>query len=313
MMNMVMAAVPPHVASPEAPGCVRVSGEQHPLVLTAGTAARLARLTSVAAAVVAMLLAPTGVLAQDVLIRGIAQDSAGHPIPFANIDVEGLRRTVADDSGHFSLSAAAGQELVIDIRRIGFRRARLVVVPVRDTTLRIVLAPTAAVLPGQTIAATQPRKSLVISGFYRRMLDREKFINAGYFVTEEDIERRNPSRITQMLEGFPTVRVIRFNTQLMGNSVVGRPILHSQCYRETDPDCLVPAGVNRCPMTVYVDGRRINSLSAARTQLAYAFGLDGIVQPSAVAGIEIYTTPGRVPPEYQMLAGTCGAILMWTK
>jgi hypothetical protein len=38
-----------------------------------------------------------------------------------------------------------------------------------------------------------------------------------------------------------------------------------------------------------------------------------VVLPSHVAGIEIYTTIGRVPAEYQSLAGTCGVVLMWSK
>ena len=250
--------------------------------------------------------------AQEVRIRGIVRDAASNPVPFANIHVGGTRRGIADDSGYFALAAAAHRELVLEIRRIGFKPERVVLTPSTDTSLQIVLATVATILPREVIAATQPRKSLLLSGFYRRMQEREKGINAGHFLTEEDIERRNPLKLTRMLEGLPSVRVTRFNTQEAPRSLLGSGVATTQCYTDSDPDCQVPAGLNQCPMVVYVDGRRINSLAAGKG-VGYAFGLDGLVQPSAVAGIEVYPLAGRVPPEFQSLAGTCGAILIWTK
>ena len=41
--------------------------------------------------------------------------------------------------------------------------------------------------------------------------------------------------------------------------------------------------------------------------------IDEFVLPSHVAGVEIYTTPSKGPPEYQSLAGMCGVILFWSK
>lgn len=255
---------------------------------------------------------PPAAAAQEVRVQGVVRNEASQPVPFANIHTGGTRRGITDDSGHFALVAAAHRELILEIRRIGFRPQRLVLTPAADTSLEIVLATVSTILPGEVITATQPRKSLVLSGFYRRMQDREKGINTGHFLTEEDIERRNPLKLTRMFEGLPSVRVIRFNTQRAPGGMLGVGVARTQCLTDSDPDCQVPAGLNQCPMVVYVDGRRINSL-AAHKDVGYAFGIDGLLQPSAVAGIEVYAHAGRIPPEFQSLAGTCGAILIWTK
>lgn len=230
-------------------------------------------------------------------IDGVVTDSSGQAIPYASIDI-GDRRVVADQAGHFALALSRPRRLSIDARRIGFRPARLELDVQRDTTLNIMLEPVATVLSGETIFAMQPRRSLEVSGFYRRLMDHEKGINAGRFLTEEDIERRKPVRITQMFEGIPSLRNIRVRS----------------CSGDQDPRCWAPAGIGDCPMMVYLDGKRMNRLGTARNpNLQYAEGLDDIALPSHIAGIEVYTSPSRIPPEYQLLGGRCGAILIWTK
>jgi hypothetical protein len=63
-------------------------------------------------------------------------------------------------------------------------------------------------------------------------------------------------------------------------------------------------------MTVYLDGRRLNRLTTGSNTAAM---VDEIALPTHIAGVEIYTSPLRAPPEYQSLSGTCGVVLLWTK
>lgn len=65
-------------------------------------------------------------------------------------------------------------------------------------------------------------------------------------------------------------------------------------------------------MTVYVDGKRLNSIRE-RPGFNFAFGVDELALPTAVAGIEAYSSALKIPPQYKPLAGTCGAVLIWTK
>jgi hypothetical protein len=163
-------------------------------------------------------------------------------------------------------------------------------------------------LPGATIAARGLSK-LEQRGFYRRMLDREKGINTGHFITQEDIERRHTPPMTSMLRGIPSVRI----DQRAGGVSVAMSTLSGGCV-----------------MTTYIDGVRFQmhsdqSMIWATTKLSNAItpgqgstgkvelGLDQLIQSSTVAGIEVYPRPGQVPGEYQMLNGSCGVILIWTK
>lgn len=240
------------------------------------------------------------------LLRLRVTDPGAQAVPYANVGVNGIRR-IADDSGRLAIEIAPPQRIVVDVRRIGFRPRQVEVEVSGDSTLAIELEPSIQQLAGATITAAQPRKSLELSGFYRRVQDREKGINAGHFITEEDIERRRPHRITQMLEAIPTVRILR-------RKPPPRDGMGTSCLSEHDPQCWVPAGRNDCPMTVYFDGRRLNTLRVLDpTHIPYAYGLDQVAQTNHVAGIEVYSTANRAPPEYQMLNGTCGVILIWTQ
>lgn len=241
---------------------------------------------------VTSIAAPSGRPRLHISVTGLG----GQPVPYANVGVNGVRR-MADDSGRLAIDIAPPQRLVLDVRRIGFRPRHVEVDAIGDSTVAIELEPSVQHLAGSTITAAQPRKSLELSGFYRRSQDREKGINAGTFLTEEDIERRNPHRITQMFEGLPSVAV-RKKT--------------AGCLTDHDRRCWAPVGRGNCAMTVYLDGRRLNSIRV-RDELAYAVGMDEIVLPTHVAGIEVYASAGRAPPEYQSLAGFCGVILLWTK
>lgn len=87
-----------------------------------------------------------------------------------------------------------------------------------------------------------------------------------------------------MLQGIPSLRVMRQRGERGSN-----------CLSPNDPLCWVPVGLGNCPMTVYLDGRRLNDLSKP-PEHAFAFGVDALALPTHVAGIEVYTTGGELHP-----------------
>ncbi len=245
------------------------------------------------------LTPPTVLSGQDarVHVTGTVTDTAHHPVPYVNVLVSGTRRTVAGDAGQFRLELAPGR-VALEFRRLGYRPEQMTFELGGDTAVTISLIPVAQKLQAQEV--TGPRSfALELHGFYQRMADREKGINAGHFITAEDIERRNPRRLTQMIEDIPSVRILP----------VG-PKSGDMCPRGY---CLAPAGSNHCPMTVYLDGQRLNRLTSASPSADYVTDLDDFIIPSHVAGMEVYAHPGEVPPQYQLLNGMCGVILVWTK
>jgi hypothetical protein len=150
-----------------------------------------------------------------------------------------------------------------------------------------------AVVPALAAAVVQAEahiRSLELR-FYQRMRERVKGSGSGIFITAEEIDQRNPTRTTQMLEGVPSVKL-----RLM------------QVFREGRKGW-APVGQNGCGINVYVDGVRLARLGV----YDYAADLDDVVNPRSVAGIEVYSRGGQAPAEYQAFNGSCGVILIWTK
>jgi hypothetical protein len=125
------------------------------------------------------------------------------------------------------------------------------------------------------------------------MKDAERGINHGYFITPEDFERRKPNWVTQMAEGFPTVRTCAAATI---TCPTGPP----------RGDIIV--GARGCKMTVYLDNIRIVGRLGGGDD-----AVNEIVLPTHAAAMEIYPRAINAPPQYQPNNGTCGVVLIWTK
>jgi len=244
-------------------------------------------------------------------IIGAIADSGGRPVPHVTVWLAGVQRSVSDDSGRFRLTARRDQLLKVDFRRLGYRPSQLRLEAGSDTSVSILLVPVAAQLPATHVTAQQQVRSLELSGFYSRMAERDKWGGSGQFITPEEIEFRKPVRTTQLLDGRHGVHLRRFGSC----NVMVR--------------CWVPLGPNECDVTMYLNGvrlkqpgavlpsggmvatamRAIHSPSASHDVVF----LDELAHPSAVAGIEVYQRATAAPPQYQILNGACGVILVWTK
>jgi hypothetical protein len=171
--------------------------------------------------------------------------------------------------------------------RIGFEPAEAGIPAGSDTAIRIAMTPLAVRLSAVQVLGTQMSSKLELRGFYDRMRDVERGINRGYFITPEDLERRKPNFITQMLEGYPSIRV---------------DAMHGQHFA-------VLRGTGNCPMTVYLDGVRIIGKLNPRAEEP----VNLVVKPNEIAGAEIYPRGVGAPPQYQELNGSCGIVLIWTR
>ncbi len=236
-------------------------------------------------AVSGVLMAPADGAAQGVL-RGLVVDESGQPLSYANVQVNGGRRFVSDDSGRFRLPYNVSGRASIVVRRIGFEPNEIVLQALPDTALRVQMKAIPVELKGVTITGASAYPSLDTHGFYRRLLDANRGINHGYFVTPEDFARRKPNWVTQMADGFPSVYVRRGVRPM--NDVI--------------------AGSLGCKMTVYLDNIRIVGKLNGRDDF-----VNEMVPPNHVAAMEIYPRSVTAPPQYQPLNGTCGVVLIWTR
>ncbi len=220
-------------------------------------------------------------------LSGIVRDERGQAMANARVSVWGtLGETTTDSRGRFTLGNLPGGTQTVEVRAIGFQLIeQAIMLSANDpATLDVRLRERVTELAGVNVRASAERARL--KPFYERMRDSERGINHGYFITQEEIERRRPAFLTQLLENIPTVRVLRGKHPL--------------------DDMLL--STNRCRMTVYLDNIRIVKTLGGTDE-----SVNRLVPPGHVAAIEVYPRSVTAPPQYQPLNGTCGIVLIWTK
>jgi outer membrane receptor protein involved in Fe transport len=156
----------------------------------------------------------------------------------------------SDENGRFWFrNVPAGEQLFV-VRYLGYAdSARVSLVPDELNQLDVVIELRVVPVADLVVQVEALDTPSKLTEFNRR---REK--GEGYFITRADILRRDPVRTTDMLRSVPGVRV--------ANTSVGRPSIRMRG--------------RSCNIAYFVDGVR-----------APFYNLDG-VQPSGVAGIEIY-------------------------
>ncbi|MCU0648580.1 MAG: TonB-dependent receptor plug domain-containing protein [Gemmatimonadaceae bacterium] len=136
-----------------------------------------------------------------------------------------------------------------------------------------------------------------ISGFDQRRLSR----NGGTYITEEEIHRRQPQKMSQLLRGIPGLVV---ETQQKAN--VAQVLISSMRQQGSSPE-----RQGGCLVSVFVDGALLGDATGTSSGLDF---LDNVVPPSEVLGIEVHRGLSSLPPTFQRTGkDQCGAILVWTK
>jgi hypothetical protein len=233
----------------------------------------------------------------------------GQPVPYAVVSVDGAPYRIADESGALTLVMASRDSLPVYARRIGFRPfdgwARR---GASDDTFEAVMQPLAAVIDTVRVVARQVTP-LSRTGFYDRVDRVKKSAMLGEFISPEELEVRNLSHLSEILQGRQYSRIAAFN-------VDGR--------RQ-----LVVQGRARCPMNIVVDGQYVkNTMQEANvseiplsirggrrsSDEAPLIPLDEIVDGRSIMGIEIYPSIANAPAELIPTAshGGCGLVAIWT-
>jgi hypothetical protein len=242
----------------------------------------------------ALLLIPLGALSgQGAIppgaIAGRTVDSLGAPI--SGVEVQAGRMTVTSDvGGQFRLEQiGAGRHLIV-ARRLGFSPESLLVTVdlQRVDTVRFVLHAVASTLDGVDIIGTSA-SSARLKGFESRRARK----NGGQFVTREDIDRRMPLVASDILRRLQGLRVVdSMGVQLAVST------------RGPKPDLRNPRPMAPCVLRIGVDGSLKEPYFPVNT-----------VVVGDIHGIEVYSGPATMPPEFggaRRDAG-CGLIMIWTR
>lgn len=252
-----------------------------------GSCSRTATLMCCVRLFVPVLLLPaltSAVSAQSVgAISGTVRDSAGTPVP--GVEVVLLQRPGAvysDSLGKFRFVDVPSGKRALHFRRLGFEPKSLDTNVTQGQTLAlaVVLDPFATEIEGMTVEELAHRRQ-ILSDFYDR-----KSRGFGHFITRDQIEKRGPMNLSDMMRMVPGARIV----PLQGTSQATLRFSRAQGGRD-------------CPPQYWVDGVK-----------AWNLNIDDIV-PQDVEGIEVYEGASTVPPQFNTREGTtiCGVVLIWTR
>jgi hypothetical protein len=201
----------------------------------------------------------------------------------ARVRILGRSTARSDAAGVVTFDSIAGGTQTLEVQSIGYRPERRAVdVAVgREPTDTVVLAALRAVLDPIRITASRDP-----TGFELRRETRK-----GQFITAADVAREHPFNTTHLLRSRPG---LRYTFDRNGLGFIEVTTLDKPCR----------------PL-ILVDGFPPGTAPSALGQAV----LDWIVHPDEIGGVEIYTTPGQVPPEFARFASgpPCAAIVFWTR
>ena len=243
-------------------------------------------------AVLATLLVARAPRAQDAparTVRGIVTDSAGSPVVYAQVRLGGSPATITDSLGVFEVHPRGEPPWSLEIRRIGYYAARLQLEGIPGAPLEITLDRGDAALERVMIEAELSARNLELKGFYRRLRDHASASSAMHVVMPEDVEERRAHRASLLADGLPGVRILlyRFDRRRTYYSLFGS---------------------SQCPLTIYLDGTRLNDMSNPRLPV----DIDNLIPVRDIAAVEAYARTSS-PAQYQVLPGTCGVVMFWTR
>jgi len=204
-------------------------------------------------------------------IDGVVSDTSLAPLADATITIVGTDiRVVTGANGRFRLVAVPAGQYMLLVRHIGFEATTSKITVADADTLRVSFALEAAVASLDPVKVRAQSVSPKLAEFYER-----KKAGQGQFMTQDEIEKQNPVRTTDLLRRF------------LGMSV-----------NETGAKSLR----SPCTITALVDGvTRYKSFAE-------------LPVPKEIAAIEFYAGPSEVPLQYKSITTAwCGLILIWTR
>lgn len=210
----------------------------------------------------------------------VVMSAAGTPVAGARIFLINLRkRAVTDSVGRFAFEDLKPGAYRIEASLIGFGPLTAVVVlaPREKKEIEFRADTLGQLLPTIFVEGEpEPVPLRPQSTFERRMS-----VGHGRFITRDDIVKRNPIRLIDMIRFLPGVR--------------------SDC-RGAICQILLNHDRSGCPPAIFVDEQR--------TSMAV---LD-ITPPGDVEGVEVYRGAAETPPELNNDTARCGgAIAIWTR
>lgn len=239
-------------------------------------------------------------------LRGTVLDGDSRaPVPGVMLTLRAEEGTVAatavtDKAGRFRFPhPQLGERYNLEAEHIGYRTTQGAIEfrPAEQLDVELIL--TARAVDLDPILVTDRRRGFLADmGFYERMESRA----GGVFIDREEIDRRMPTRVTDLLQGRSGLAVARlgsgFDVRVVGTTRLGG---------------------GDCQPSVWIDGVLVRDGGAPRvTQFShgpkvYSDLLSDLIDPAQLEGMEVYTGPAGLPLQYGGSNAACGVVVLWTR
>jgi hypothetical protein len=214
-------------------------------------------------------------------------DARQLPVPYANVQVGGVLRAIADSSGTARLAWSFGARASLRVTRVGFAPHEVAVSrPARDTTIEVRMESSAAASLQAVVTTATRNDVLARNGFYDRLQRTMRGAGSGDFITPEELTSRNPSNVSDVLRGRRSISIARTKTRW--------PVVF---------------GRGGCVMEVLIDGMRMTGGETRENGYGW---VDDVVSGRELLAVEIYHSANSIPADISPLGSACGAVLLWT-
>jgi hypothetical protein len=233
----------------------------------------------------------------------------GRPVPYALVSLSGGNGAIAGDDGRVTVRVPTRDTMEVWARRMGYKPVEgRVPCGGAEGECIVTMLRLASLMDTVRVVASQITP-LAKTGFYDRVERVRKGAFTAEFITPEELEARDVSQVSRILEGRRFIRLERVGTTPHRMAVLGR------------------AG---CPMTILVDGQRMTKMveekvsglvptsldpRGSRQSLGEGhLSIDEVVEGRWVMGIEIYPSTANAPAELIPTSGrgSCGFVAIWT-
>ena len=217
-------------------------------------------------------------------LLGIVRQLGGKTIEGAMIEISG-QSARTDSLGVFRIRATRRDTLTITVKRLGFAPVSgLLTAPelVGDTLL-VLMDANAQMLENVVVKAPDLRSALGYGSFEERRAQ-----GLGVFITRDQIERRNSTRLSDVMRMQRGVHLVRLRNGVYGirfTAFEGR--------------------TRGCAPEVWIDGQRARGME-----------IDDI-PASTVEAVELYRSSATTPFQFTVADGAtsarCGTIVVWSR
>jgi hypothetical protein len=261
-----------------------------------------------------LLLPCASALAQQRTVRVLGDE--GEPVAYANVTIAGERPRITNEKGEVDIGSAKRGEFIADVRRLGYEPyyGKLTM---GDTVMsaQVTLHRLSRRLFTVKITDSSSMVPSFLRGFYERMLARQRGVGSGIYLTPEEVDKRNASVPSALLQGLNGVSLSHTAT---GKIVAMNSGGSCQMAVLIDGHHVCPEnGCNATPPAPVDPGasapRRGRTVTIPPPPKDEAFVLvDNLVSVTEVAAVEVYPRGATVPMSLPSVDTSCGLIAYWT-